>query len=54
MRYLSVIALGAVFLLSGCVVYPLHGYGHHGDRSAYGDYDHRYDRDRRYDGRGWR
>jgi len=51
MRYLSVIALGAALLLSGCVVYPLHGYG---DRSAYRDYDHRYDRDRRYDGRGWR
>ena len=54
MRYLSVIALGAVLLLSGCVVYPFHGYDRHGDRSAYRDYDHRYDRDRRYDGRGGR
>ena len=35
MRYLSFIVLGAVLLLSGCVVYPLHGYGHHG----YGDND---------------
>ena len=52
MRYLSFIVLGAVLLLSGCVVYPLHG--HHGDRSAYGEYGHRHDQDRRYDGRGWR
>ena len=52
MRPLFVAALGAALLLSGCVVYPLHGYRHHGDASAYRDYDHRHDRDRRYDGRG--
>ena len=57
MRHLFVVALGSVLLLSGCAVYPLHGY--HVDRSAYVDSDHRHDRDRdrdgygRYDGRGW-
>jgi hypothetical protein len=49
MRHLFVVALGAALLLSGCVVYPLHGYRHQGDGSVYRDYDRRGDRDRHYD-----
>ena len=48
MRRLLAVALGAALLLSGCVVYPLHGYGH-GDHAAYRDHDYRGDRDRAYD-----
>ena len=51
MRHLSIATLGLALLLSGCVVYPVHGYRHHGDGAVYRDYDRRGDHpgDWRYD-----
>jgi hypothetical protein len=49
MRHLCVVALGAAMFLSGCVIYPLHGYRHPGDHAAYRDHDGRGDRGRQYD-----
>jgi hypothetical protein len=48
MRYLSVAAFGAALAMSGGVVYPVHGYRHQGDGSAYRDYDRRADQGDRY------
>lgn len=49
MKHLSLVALGAAVIMTGCVAYPVDTYHDRGDRGAYRDNDRRYDRDDRRD-----
>jgi hypothetical protein len=51
MKSLSLAALGAAFVMTGCVAYPVDTYHDRDDRGAYRDNDRRYDRDDRRDER---
>jgi hypothetical protein len=51
MKHLALAALGAAFVMTGCVAYPVDTYHDRGDRGAYRDNDRRYDRDDRRDER---
>ena len=51
MKYLSLAALAAAAIMTGCVAYPVDTYHDQGDRGAYRNNDGGHDRDDRRDER---